>query len=188
MVLLAVSAGLRRSVQQQSMRCDTKSCWENFCEMSYVLNLICYGSNGMQLMLTQQISMQILRTMFPRRPTSRFGDITRTAPSWSCRMLPLHLGLRQKQNTRNAPCQYWWSKTANYGVNSKDPHGNPFIVTGVYWTTWWSTTQRLFQTAMINMNARTFTNVNFFHLALKCHCIRKSSGVTGAPRKTNKHF
>jgi hypothetical protein len=46
MVLLAVSLELRRGVQQQSMRCDTKWCWENFCEMSYVLNLICCGSNG----------------------------------------------------------------------------------------------------------------------------------------------
>jgi hypothetical protein len=188
MVLLAVSSGMRRGVQQQSMRCDTKSCWENLCEMSYVLNSICHGSNGTQLMLTQQISMQILRTMFPSRPTSRFGDITRPAPSWSCRMSLLPLGLCQKQTTRNTSCQYW-SKTANYGVNSKDPHGNPFILTaGVYWTTWWSTTWRLFQTVMINMNGHTFTNVNFFHLALKCHCIWKPSSVTGAPRKTNKHF
>jgi hypothetical protein len=53
MVLLAVSSGWQRGVQQQSMQCVKKSCWENFCEMSYVLNFICYGSNGMQLMLTQ---------------------------------------------------------------------------------------------------------------------------------------
>jgi len=131
--------------------------------MSYILNLICYGSNGMQLMFTQQIYMQILRTIFLSRPTSRFGDITLPTPSWSCRMLLIPLGLHQKQNTRNTSCQYWWSKTANYGVNSKDPHGNPFTVTaGVYWMTCWSTTWRLFQTAMINMNAHTFTNVNFF--------------------------
>jgi hypothetical protein len=151
MILLAVSSWLRRVVQQQSIRCDTKSCCVNFCEMSYVLNLICYGSNRMQLMLTQQISMQILRTMFPSRPTSHIGDITRPAPSWSCRMLLLPLGLRQKQNTQNTSCQYWWSKTATYGVKSKDPHGNPFMTAGVYWTTWWSTTQRLFQTIMINI-------------------------------------
>ena len=118
---------------------------------------------------TTQISLQVLRTMFPSRPTSHFGDIIRPAPSWSCRMLLLPSGLHQKQNTRNTSCQYWWSKTANYGVNSKDPYGNSttsytilsIVTAGVYWTTWWSSTRCLFQTAMINTNAHTFTNVNF---------------------------
>jgi len=53
MVLLAVSSEWRKGVQQQTMRCVTKLCWEHFCEKSHVLNLVCYGPNGMQLMLTQ---------------------------------------------------------------------------------------------------------------------------------------
>jgi hypothetical protein len=167
-------------------------------ELRFKFDLLCFQRNAANAHTTQ-ISMQVLRTMFPSRPTSRFGDITQPAASWSCRMLLLPLELHPKQNTWNTFCQYWWSKTANYGVNSKDPYRNSktcytilsITTAGVYWTTWWSSTQstwRLLQTAMINMNAYTFTNVNFFHLALKCHCIQKPSGVTGAPRKTNKHF
>jgi len=35
------------------MQCVTQLCWEHFCEKSHVLNLVCYGPNGTQLMLTQ---------------------------------------------------------------------------------------------------------------------------------------
>lgn len=126
---------------------------------------ICYGSNKMQLMITQH-----------RFPGKFSGQCFQTDPllvletSPDLLLLILQDDATSSGATSNTSRQYWWSKTANYGVNSKDPFGNSktcytifsIASAGVYWTTWWSSTQRLFQTAMINMNAHTFTNVNFF--------------------------
>jgi hypothetical protein len=73
---------------------------------------------------TAQISMQVLRTMFPGRLISRFGNIT--WPAWSPDF--------------GVPCYFLWGyvtskvyetrpvniddKTANFGVYSRDPQGN----------------------------------------------------------------
>jgi len=41
---------------------------------------------------------------------------------------------------------------------------------------------------MINMNAHTNTNVKFFHLALKCHCIQNLQVLLVHPVKLTNIF
>ena len=91
MVLLAVSLGIWRG--------STKSYWENFCEMSYVLNLICHGSNGMELMLTQH-----------RFPSKFSGNVSKKIHFlfWRCQLIHSLLILQ------DASTSFWAMSKAKY--------------------------------------------------------------------------
>jgi hypothetical protein len=77
--------------------------------------------------------------------------------SWTPKLLPLELC--HQQGIWNMFCQYWWLKTANSGVHSRDPLKSAMCynelsttAAGVHWTTWWSPTKCHIQTAK-NMNS-----------------------------------
>ena len=109
---------------------------------------------------TAQTSRQVLRTAFPDTHFSFWGHHLPRPLAWSCSTRLLPLGLRQKQGIRNISCQYWWFKTANSGVYSRDLSGNAtagydklsMATAGVYWTSWWSFTKCHIKTLMISMN------------------------------------
>jgi hypothetical protein len=120
--------------------------------------------------------------LFPGRLISCFGDITWPAAlPCSNRLHPLGLGY--KQVTRNMSCQYWWLKTPNSGMYSKNPHGNAkrydslsITTTGVYWMTWWAPSKRHIQTIMIEMishghGMHPIVLIKFVHFSLKCYFI-----------------
>ena len=105
-------------------------------------------------------------------------------PAWPCsnRLLPLELCY--KQVTRNMSCQYWWLKTLNSGMYSKNPQGNAttwydslsITTAGVYWMTWWSTSKCHIQTIMTEMNSHghgkhPIVLIKCFHFSLKCFFI-----------------
>jgi hypothetical protein len=104
--------------------------------------------------------------------------------AWPCSNRLLPLGLHYKQVIRNTSCQYWWPKTMNSGVYSKNPQRNAtmcydslFIATaGVYWMTWWSPLKCHIQTITTEMNSQGHRThpiglIKFFHFSLKCYFI-----------------
>ena len=70
LTMVLMSLKMPNSVKYMWMHRVPQSCWKHFCKMHYIfLSSICYDSIA-------QISMHVLRTMFPGRLISHCGTIT----------------------------------------------------------------------------------------------------------------
>jgi hypothetical protein len=135
---------------------------------------------------TAQISMKVLRTMFPGTLISRFADITWLARSPDLAVPDYFLwGYVKSKECETCPANIdylkQWIREFIQGIPKEMLRVMTVFLSRleVYWKTWWSPTKCHIQTVMIQMNSHghgmyLLVLITFFHFALKCYFISKT--------------